>query len=103
MIPTREDVYSYVHGTLKTLMGDWDDVDTILGPETKLFTELGMESLGAVVLGTNIQERFGVEMPFGELYSELGEKQRDITLSELVDFVHSHLKTAVSQSSQALQ
>ena len=95
MTPTREEVFAYIHGTLQTLMEDWDDAESVvLLPQTMLFTELGLESLGAVVLGTSIQERFGVEMPFGQLYAELGEQQRDISLNEFVDFAYSHLAGA---------
>ncbi len=96
MTPAREEVFAYVHHTLETLMEDWDDSDAVLAPEVKLFSELGLESLGAVVLGTHIQEHFGVDMPFGQMYSELGEQQRDISLNEFVDFVHGHLKAAAA-------
>jgi len=101
MTPTREEVYSHVHGMLHTLMQDWDDddLDAIeLGPETKLFSELGFESLDAVVLGVSIQEHYGVEMPFGQMYTELGEQQRDLPVAELVDFVHRHVAAAASKN-----
>ena len=99
MTPTREQTLAYIQGTLETLMEDWDDVDTELSPNTKLFSELGMESLDAVVLGSSIQEHYGVEMPFGQMYAELGEQQKDITLAELVDFVQTHLQSASAASS----
>jgi acyl carrier protein len=56
-----------------------------------LFTELGLESLDAVVLGTAIQEHYQVQMPFAELLADIGEKQRDLSIAELADFVSQHL------------
>lgn len=98
MMSTREDTYTYVHGMIQNLMQDWDDADAELGPDTLLFSELGLESLDAVVLGASIQEHYGVEMPFGQMYTELGEQEKDLSLAELVDFVHSHLSAAASST-----
>lgn len=94
MTPTREETYTYVHGMIQNLMQDWDDADAELKPDTLLFSGLGLESLDAVVLGASIQEHYSVEMPFGEMYTELGEQEKDLSLAELVDFVHSHLASS---------
>lgn len=94
MKPTQHEVLAYVTSTIESLMEDWDDSDVKLTPETKLFTELGLESLDAVVLGTTIQERYGADMPFGQMYAELGEQQRDITVKELSEFVYGQLNGA---------
>lgn len=88
---TRDEIYQYVTSTLEKLMEDWDDADEELGPDSLLFTGLGLESLDAVVLGTNIQEHYKTQMPFAELLAELGEHQKDISVNELVDWVHKHI------------
>jgi len=87
---TREGIHEYVMATLQELCRDWD-YSRPLGPESLLFTELGLESLDAVVLGTVIQEHFQKPMPFAELLSEIGRDQRDLSIRELVDFIDLHL------------
>ncbi len=88
---SKEQVRVYISGRLAELSADWD-FDGEVGPDTLLFTQLGMESLDAVVLGVSIQEHFGRQMPFAELLTSLGEQQRDLSIRELVDFVHQHLQ-----------
>jgi acyl carrier protein len=89
--PTREEIQEYVLATLQELCHDWD-YSRPVGPGSLLFTELGLESLDAVVLGTIIQEHFQKPLPFSELLAEIGRDQRDLSIMELVDFVDQHLK-----------
>ena len=96
----RQDILEYILKTLQDLSRDWDYSQPV-GPESWLFTELGLESLDAVVLGTAIQEHYRKPMPFGEFLSEIGRDQRDITVAELVDFVYSHINhTPPNRSTQ---
>ena len=91
MKPTQPDVLSYVLSTVQGLCQDWDYADPV-GPESLLFTGLGMD---AVVLCTAIQEHcHQTQMPFAELLSDIGQKQRDLSIAELADFVHQHLSVA---------
>lgn len=90
MNPNRQAIQDYVMGKLGELCRDWD-YSTPLGPDSLLFTGLGLESLDAVVLGTSIQEHFGRPLPFAELFAEIGRMQRDLSIKELVDFVDKHL------------
>ncbi len=87
---TRQQVLDYVLQTVQGLCQDWDYEDPV-GSESLLFTQLGLESLDAVVLCTAIQEHYQVQMPFAELLAEIGEKQRDLSIHELAGFVHQHL------------
>lgn len=87
---TRQQVLDYVLETVQGLCQDWDYEDAV-GPKSLLFTQLGLESLDAVVLCTAIQEHYQVQMPFAELLAEIGEKQRDLSIDGLADFVHRHL------------
>lgn len=90
MEPRRQEILTYIVTLLEQLSEDWDFSQPI-GPELLLFTELGFESLDAVVLATTIQEHYETPMPFAELFAELGRDQRDLSIAELVDFVDKHL------------
>ncbi len=102
MTQTREQVFSYVLHTVQGLCQDWDYEDPV-GPESLLFTQLGLESLDAVVLGTAIQEHYQKQMPFAELLAEIGQQQRDLSINELADFVHQHLNGVQELDSKAVE
>jgi len=93
MRPTRQEILEYVLQTMGELTQDWDYSEPVK-PESLLFTQLGFESLDAVILGTSIQEHYQTQMPFAELLSEIGQQQRDLSINELVDFVDRHLGPA---------
>ncbi len=95
MKPSRQEILDYVLKTLQDLSRDWDYSNPVT-EKSLLFTELGFESLDAVVLGTTIQEHYGQQMPFSELLVEIGRDQRDLSVGELVDFVGTNLKAADS-------
>jgi len=90
MMPTRDEIQDYLLATLQELCRDWD-YSSPVSPSSLLFTELGLESLDAVVLGTIIQEHFQRPLPFAELLAEVGREQRDLSIAELVDFVDRNL------------
>jgi acyl carrier protein len=70
MKPTPPDILAYVLKTVQDLCQDWDYADPV-GPESLLFTGLGMESLDAVVLCTAIQDHYRIQMPFAELLADM--------------------------------
>ena len=81
MSQTREEVLNYVLA---------DGAEPLPG--------LGLESLDAVVLCTAIQERYHqTQMPIAELLSDSGQKQRNLSIAELADFVHTHLSAAAQE------
>jgi acyl carrier protein len=90
MRPSRQEILDYLLQKMGELTQDWDYPDPVR-PESKLFTELGFESLDAVVLCTAIQEHYQTPMPFAELLAEIGQQQRDLSIDELTDFVNTHL------------
>jgi phosphopantetheinyl transferase/acyl carrier protein len=90
MRPSRQEILDYLLQKMGELTQDWDYPDPVR-PESKLFTELGFESLDAVVLCTAIQEHYQTPMPFAELLAEIGQQQRDLSIDELTDFVDTHL------------
>jgi acyl carrier protein len=93
MKPTQPDILAYVLKTVQDLCQDWDYADPV-GPESLLFTGLGMESLDAVVLCTALQDHYRITMPFAELLADIGQKQRDLSIAELAEFVGQHIGVA---------
>jgi acyl carrier protein len=96
MKQTRQEALDYVLQMVQGLCQDWDYADPV-GPDSLLFTGLGLESLDAVVLGTAIQEHYRIQMPFAELLADIGEKRRDLSIAELADFVNQHVNAAAAQ------
>ncbi len=91
MKQSRQEILDYVLKSLSELAQDWDYAEAV-GPETLLFREMGLDSLDLVVLGTNIQEHYGIQMPFSEFLASVGERgQQDVSVSELVDFIDTSL------------
>ena len=97
MRPSRKEILDYLLRTMQDLTQDWDYAEPV-SAESLLFTEVGLESLDAVILGTAIQEHYRTPMPFAELLAEIGEQQRDLTINELVDFVDTHLGAQVPEA-----
>jgi acyl carrier protein len=68
-----------------------DPVDPIT-PTTRFFADLGLASIDAVVLGEELQKRYGRSLPFSDLLAELGAREdRDLTIGELVAFLGRNL------------
>jgi acyl carrier protein len=91
MTPTHAEIEAQVLTLLGEIARDWD-YSAAIGPATRLFRDLGFESLDAVVLGTAIQERYQRPMPFAELLAEIGQRPTpELTVGELVSFVQLHV------------
>jgi phosphopantetheinyl transferase (holo-ACP synthase)/acyl carrier protein len=102
MRPSRQEVLDYLLHKMSELTQDWDYLDPVR-PESLLFTELGFESLDAVVLCTAIQEHYQTPMPFAELLAEIGQQQRDLSIDELADFVNTHLGGSAGANDRRVQ
>lgn len=98
---SRDEIQTYLLARLAELSADWD-FDGDVGPGTLLFSGLGMESLDAVVLGVSVQEHYGQQMPFAELLSSLGQQRRDLSIGELVDFIHQNLQLSPTNTEAGL-
>jgi acyl carrier protein len=91
MTTTQPQVLSELIDLMSQVAGDWE-YSGGLGPKTRLLSDLHMESLDLVVLGTSIQERYG-RLPFSAFLAEIGQRpaeERDVTINELVEFVCKH-------------
>lgn len=60
--------------------------------ETLFFSDLGMASIDAVVLGEKLQSHYGQTLPFPKFLSQLAEQGvEDLTVGELADFLAEHV------------
>jgi acyl carrier protein len=86
---------------LAALVRDFDGRE-YSGPidrSTCFFSDLGMASIDAVVLGEKLERLYGRKLPFNELLADLGRRGADdLELGELVDFLHTHLNSAVEEA-----
>jgi acyl carrier protein len=83
-----ETVLDDVLNLMTELSGDWEYSGEITA-ETRLLGDLAMDSLDLVILGSELQERYG-QLPFSEFLAELGKQeadQRDVTIGELVELI----------------
>ena len=98
MKPTRQDILGEVLALLETLVRDWDYGQPI-DAGTRLFADLGFESLDAVVLGTALQERYQQAMPFAELLADVGQRPvPELTIGELCGFIETHVGAVVEEA-----
>ena len=87
----QEAIMADVLSLFQELSRDWEYSGDI-SPETFLFADLGFESIDAVVLASHVQDHYQRQLPFPELLAELGRREvKDITIGELVAFIHLHL------------
>jgi acyl carrier protein len=87
----QESIMADVLNLLTELARDWEYSGEI-SPDTFLFGDLGFESIDAVVLASHVQDHYQRQLPFPELLAELGRREvKDITIGELVGFIHHHL------------
>lgn len=83
----RDTVLSDVIAILEELMGDWERPEDIR-EDSLILEELGLESIDAVALGTEIEEKYQRTLPFAQFLVELqAQERRDFTVGQLVDFV----------------
>ncbi len=89
MKQSRQEILDFVLKSLSEVSQDWDYSEEV-GPNTLLFSEMGLDSLDLVVLGTGMQEHYGMQMPFAEFLAAVGERgQRDVSVAELADFIYA--------------
>lgn len=98
MTPSHAEIEAQVITMLGEIARDWE-YSAEVGPDTRLFRDLGFESLDAVVLGTAIQERYQRPLPFAELLAEIGQRPvPELTVGELVSFVELHVSQRMARA-----
>ena len=94
---TYQQVLSDVLRLMTELAGDWE-YSGELTAETRFLGDLAMDSLDFVILGSELQERYG-HLPLPELLADLGQQEadeRDMTVGELVEFICRHTVSVTS-------
>lgn len=91
----REEIESAILEILNELTADWDtDYSGDIGPDTLLVEELAFESIDVVQLVVSIESRFERrDLPFEKLLMSDGRYVDDMTVRQIVDFLHAHLGT----------
>ena len=90
-VRSKDEILSDLRPMIESLMEEWE-VDCEISLETKILEDLQFESIDVVAIGSAIEEHYGRGFPFAQFLSDLAEqKVSDITLGELVDFVHVQL------------
>jgi acyl carrier protein len=95
MSASKAEVQEYILQKLQEISSD-SGYDSEIGLDSLLFTELGFESLDAVVLGVAIQTHFDRPMAFAALFGELGQSQRDLSIRELIEFTYAQANLPTS-------
>lgn len=88
---TQQAVREQVLALITQLAGDWE-YDGEITMHTYLFSELGFQSLDAVVLGNTLQEQYGRPIPYADLLADIGRRTfNDVTVGEWSDFTYRHV------------
>jgi acyl carrier protein len=90
---TREQIGTDLEKLFKDTMGDWEYSGTIT-PETRLFADLGLESIDMVALGGAIEEYYRRTFPFAQWLNQMRDQQRDdIRVNDVVQFLYDNLNS----------
>jgi acyl carrier protein len=90
MARSRADILRDVGSILESQLGVQSA--SAVAEETRLFADLGLASIDAVVLSEALQNHYDRPLPFHELMAELGRRTaRDLSIGELVAFLGQHL------------
>lgn len=88
---SKETIFQDLLVILDQLSEDWEYSGEIT-LDTLVLGDLELESIDLVVLGECIEEHYGQPIPFVEYLTELAQREKsDITMSDLVDFIQTHL------------
>jgi acyl carrier protein len=88
---TREQIVLDLEKIFKDTMGDWEYSGEITA-ETRLFADLGLESIDIVALGGAIEEHYRRTFPFAEWLTSMREQQvDDIRVRDVVQFLYDNL------------
>jgi len=70
--------------------------------DTRLFADLGLASIDAVVLSETLQKHYDRPLPFNKLMAQVGRRsERDLSIGELITFLAEHLSRVVAEKSRS--
>ena len=89
-VPSRSEILGDIIAILSDQIGV--RFSSSIDEKTRLFADLGLASIDAVVLSETLQTHYDRPLPFGELMAEIGRKtERDLSIGELIAFLTAHL------------
>lgn len=96
----REQITADLTKLFNETMGDWEYSGEIT-PETRIFADLGLESIDLVALGGAIEEHYRRTFPFAQWLTQLRDQQvDDVRVKDVIQFLHEKLQDApVGESS----
>jgi acyl carrier protein len=89
-VPSRAEILADLNAILSDQIGT--RFSSSIGEDTRLFADLGLASIDAVVLSESLQKHYDRRLPFDELMAEIGRRtQRDLSIGELITFLVTNL------------
>lgn len=91
-------VLAEVLDLIHQMADDWEYSGDVT-EDTFFLSDMGLESLDLVILGTMIQQRYG-QLPFAEFLAEIGQRpveERDVTVGELVAYICQHRRPVAAR------
>jgi acyl carrier protein len=97
---TRERISTDLEKIFTETMGDWEYSGKIT-PETRLFADLGLESIDMVALGGAIEEHYRRTFPFAQWLNQMRDQQvDDIRVNDVIQFLHDNLGSSSTGDQQ---
>lgn len=97
---TREQISTDLEKIFTETMGDWEYSEKIT-PETRLFADLGLESIDMVALGGAIEEHYRRAFPFAQWLNQMRDQQvDDIRVNDVIQFLHDNLRSSSTGDQQ---
>jgi acyl carrier protein len=85
------EIYGDLTLVMASAFSDRDFPESV-GPETRVFADLGLASIDVVVLGERVEQHYGRRLPFGPFLASLRARGADdLALGELVAFLQQHV------------
>jgi acyl carrier protein len=87
---TVEQYYADLAAVMRKTFPDRDHDDEV-GPDTRVFGDLGLASIDLVVLAEKLEQYYGRKLPFGTFLSGLRKQgANDVELGALTAFLQQH-------------
>lgn len=88
---TAEQLYADLATVMANAFPD-RDISVAVGPETRVFADLGMASIELIVLGERLEQFYGRKLPFGLFLAGLRNSgAQDLELGKLIAFLETHV------------
>jgi acyl carrier protein len=86
MPPTQEKILHDLRALLRDFNGK--EYSGEIGPESRLFADLGLVSIDAIILAETLEQLYTRQFPFSQFLADIGrEGVDDIRLGQLVTFL----------------